>query len=290
LNSARPNDVTGSRRLDLRSRLGTVINKLLEPFDLGLTSAEVRATHGSLLETARRYSTLVTEVEAFFRETVFPDLPSRTGRAELLAVHDGTTVIEAMYLLDYLHKALPFNGDVCEFGVARGASSVVIANDILDTNKTLWLFDSFEGLPAPTEKDVLIDDIAGLNSMAAYEGEMAYSVDLVEDKLRSIGFPAGRSRIIEGFVPDIFERTDLPANVCFAYVDFDFYEPILAALRFLDSRLSPGGYIMVDDYGFFSSGAKSAVDEFIEEQGQIYDFILPPAAAGKFCVMCKVSP
>ena len=51
------------------------------------------------------------------------------------------------------------------------------------------------------------------------------------------------------------------------YVDFDFYSPISVALRFLNKRLVTGGVIVVDDYGFFSSGAKTAVDEFLKEYG-----------------------
>lgn len=270
-----------------RQWLGRLINRFLEPLDIAVTSAGALATHRTLSWTARRYSTLVTEVEALLREVTFPDLPSRGGRAKLLAEHDGTSVIEAMYLLDRLHRALPLDGDVCEFGVARGASSVLIANELIESDKRLWLFDSFEGLPAPTEKDILIDDIDGLGSIAAYEGEMAFPADLVEMRLREIGFPAERTRIVPGFFPRSLERGELPAAVCFAYIDFDFYEPILAALRFLDPWLSAGGYIVVDDYGFFSSGAKTAVDEFVAEQDLTYEFTLPLAAAGKFCILRK---
>jgi hypothetical protein len=166
---------------------------------------------------------------------------------------------------------------------------VVIANDIIDSEKTLWLFDSFQGLPRPTEKDVLIDDIAGLKSIAAYEGQMAYAADLVQERLARIGFPPARTKIVAGFVPASFERADLPAAVCFAYVDFDFYEPIRDVLQFLDSRLPPGAYVVVDDYGYFSSGAQTAVDEFVTEQGGRYSFTLPNQAAGKFCILRKLA-
>ena len=62
----------------------------------------------------------------------------------------------------------------------------------------------------------------------------------------------------------------MPNKVCFAYLDFDFYEPTLAGLRFLDDKLEIGGHILVDDYGFFSSGAKTAVDEFTKENKNKY--------------------
>ena len=66
--------------------------------------------------------------------------------------------------------------------------------------------------------------------------------------------------------------------MCFAYVDFDFYEPILTALRFLRPRMPAGGTVVVDDYGFFSAGAKTAVDEFIAEAGGEFEMTLPSRA------------
>lgn len=240
-----------------------------------------------LEEVTQKHSTLVAEVESLLRELIFHNLPARERRTELLTRLYGTTVSEAMYLLEHLHRSLSFEGDVCEFGVAQGATSALIANEILNLEKDLWLFDSFQGLPKPTEKDELIDDIFDLKTMENYEGTMACPIDMVESKLSSIQFPRQRTRIVPGFIEETITKADLPKKVCFAYVDFDFYEPILTTLRFLDERLAPGGYIMVDDYGFFSSGAKTAVDEFVSERGDIYELSLPYKSAGKFCVLHK---
>ncbi len=73
----------------------------------------------------------------------------------------------------HLNRALGLDGDVCEFGVAQGATSALIANEIRGTEKDLWLFDSFEGLPKPTDHDILIDDIFNLGSIDRYQGTMA---------------------------------------------------------------------------------------------------------------------
>lgn len=59
----------------------------------------------------------------------------------------GTQISEAMYILVFLHRSLELDGDVCEFGVAQGATSALLANEIRTTQKNLWLFDSFKGLP-----------------------------------------------------------------------------------------------------------------------------------------------
>jgi len=68
---------------------------------------------------------------------------------------------------------------------------------------------------------------------------------------------------------------NVPREVAFSYVDLDFYDPIRVALDFLHTVTSPGGFVMVDDYGFLSEGAKIAVDEFYDQHGKEYEKILP---------------
>ena len=106
---------------------------------------------------------------------LFPN-PVPEGRSELLAKLLGTQLSEAVYIINYLHRSLKLPGDVCEFGVAQGATSALLANEIRDTDKLLWLFDSFAGLPKPTEKDTLIHDIFGLGTIESTQGTMAYEL------------------------------------------------------------------------------------------------------------------
>jgi O-methyltransferase len=273
----------------MRRGIAKLINTVLASLNVRLTRANIVADHDALLETGRRHARLVPEIEALLREIMFPDLPARSGRSAMLAQLDGTTVAEAMYLLDRLNRSLPCGGHVCEFGVARGGSAALIANELIATDRRLWLFDSFQGLPRPTERDVLIDDISGLNDIAAYEGTMAFGPEHVRARLAAIGFPPERVNIVAGFVPDSLAGVGLPEAVCFAYVDFDFYEPIRAALAFLAERLVVGGHILVDDYGYFSTGAQAAVDAFVAAQNGAYVFTLPHPAAGKFCMLERVA-
>ncbi len=58
----------------------------------------------------------------------------------------------------------------------------------------------------------------------------------------------------------------MPEKVSFAYVDFDFYEPIMIALNFLDKVTTSGAMIIVDDYDYFSTDSKIAVDEFVKRK------------------------
>jgi O-methyltransferase len=221
------------------------------------------------------------EIEHLYRRFLFADLPQREGRARDLSDLIGTTVSEAIYVIKNLHDGLKVAGDICEFGVAQGATSRLLASEIMPlTDRKFWLFDSFEGLPAPTKEDVLIHDIFKLGTMDKYEGTMASPETEVLGKLAAINFPRERIKVKKGWVKAAIKSGELPEQVAFAYVDFDFYDPIKDALEFLDQRMPAGGRIVVDDYGFFSEGAQLAVDQFVA---------LPLPFAGHFCTLSKVA-
>src|SRR3954462_11283589 len=107
----------------------------------------------------------------------------------------------------------------------------------------------------------------------------------VKFRLADIGFPENRYVIRPGWVHESLREGEGPEQVCFAFVDFDFYEPIVHTLEYLDRHLSPNGRIVVDDYDFFSTGAKTAVDEFVARRAGAYELVHPAPFAGRFCML-----
>ena len=216
-------------------------------------------------------------------------LPEAETRIRLMARLLGTPPGEAYHIVKGLADSQALAGDVCEFGVAQGETSALIANEISSGDKTLHLFDSFQGLPAPTVEDELKNDIFGLGSMAAYTGTMSCPEDMVHARLAAIGFPPRRYVLHKGFIDTILQHDrELPRAVSFAYVDFDFYEPTKAVLEFLDGVASAGATIVVDDYDFFSTGAKAAVDEFVTARrgtAGAYRCDVPDTRYGHFAVL-----
>lgn len=194
---------------------------------------------------------------------------------------------KGFYLMKYLHRSLTLEGDVCEFGVGQGVISALLAHEIKNTKKNIWLFDSFEGFAKPSEKDILINDVLNLGSVESYEGKMSFPEEMITTRLADINVPRDRIRIVPGFIEKTIHGPNLPHQVCFAYVDFDFYEPILIALHFLDTVLRPGGFIIIDDYNYFSKGAQSAVDEFYDSRRENYSMDILNDTAGTMCVLCK---
>ncbi len=220
-------------------------------------------------------------------------LPNET-RLGLLNNLRGTQPSEAYFIISALAKCKNLPGDVCEFGVAQGTTSALIANEIASFgNKKLHLFDSFEGLPSPTEKDKLINDIFSLGTIEAYEGTMSCPENMVLNQLEAISFPKEKIEIHKGFIEQLIVKDEnLPKEVCFAYVDFDFYEPITVALDYLHNVTFKGSIIIVDDYDFFSLGAKIAVDEFINKNNHYYlnyNCYIPNERYGKFAVITRIS-
>lgn len=212
-------------------------------------------------------------------------------RSKLLARLLGTPPSEAYFIVHALAQCKDVSGDICEFGVAQGETSALIANEIQNSNKTFHLFDSFEGLPKPTEKDQLRDDIFALGSIEAYTGTMSCPEEMVRARLSAVSFPRERSVIHKGFIDQVLMADlNLPKQVSFAYVDFDFYEPIKLTLGFLHRTTSAGAMIIVDDYDFFSTGVKTAVDEFLKEKNaseMIYECHVPNTRYGHFAVLAR---
>ena len=237
----------------------------------------------NFVNLARAYEQRLSESGSF--------IVANDVRIELLAGLRGTPPSEAYFILDALAKCIDVNGDVCEFGVAQGATSALIANELQSSREIFHLFDSFEGLPKPTGKDQLIDDVLSFGSMEAYAGTMSCSEVMVRKRLKEISFPARRFVIHKGFIDGVLrDHTNLPGNVRFAYVDFDFYEPTKLALDFLGRATSAGAIIIVDDYDFFSTGVKTAVGEFLEEinaRSEVFRCSVPNTRYGCFAVLTK---
>ena len=272
--------------MGIKYTLAATLNAVLRPLGARLQRDDAPEPW-QVAELTKRHAAVARQLHALFRDQN-PQLPDVVGRDELLAGLVGTLPGEALWLVRSLHEALAVPGDICEFGIAEGATSALLANEIRATDRRLWLFDSFEGLSPPTAEDELIDDIFQLGSMAAYAGKMNYPVEAVRKRLAAVDFPLSRVEIVPGFIEKSIKGPRLPERVALAYVDFDFYEPILVALRFLRQVMPRGGRIVVDDYGFFSAGAQRAVDEFVEECGGQFTLRLPQPYYGHFAeLVCE---
>jgi hypothetical protein len=149
-------------------------------------------------------------------------------------------------------------GDVVECGVYNGGSAALMASICTTSplNRSVWLFDSFEGLPEPTEMD---GDKARSCEWWCH-GDLS-KVRVVFQKLR---IPESRIHIVKGWFQDTFPSVRT-GDIALLHIDADWYESVkLCFERFYDS-VHPGGFIVIDDYGHWE-GCKRATDEFLRNR------------------------
>lgn len=141
-------------------------------------------------------------------------------------------------------------GDVAEFGVFRGHTALALHAwlERSHADKRLFLFDSFEGLPAsahPLDRHWRARDLGS---------------DVQGVKRLFQGSP--RVEIVPGFFADSLPQHP-SLRFCFCHVDCDLYASTMECLEYLYPRLSPGGAVVFDDYGFRRcAGVREAVREF----------------------------
>lgn len=170
-------------------------------------------------------------------------------------------------------------GAFVECGVWRGGSMQVIARTLAEmsvTDRELYLFDTFEYMPAPTERDVDVWGRRAMDDWLRYEeiGEAAADpaywfkpFEEVQNRLYACGYPRERFHFVKGLVEDTVPG-DAPETIALLRLDTDWYESTRHELVHLVPRLSPGGVLIVDDYGHFR-GARDAVDEYLERSGLV---------------------
>ena len=154
-------------------------------------------------------------------------------------------------ITDVLKRRIP--GDVIECGAWRGGVTILMRAVLRaygDTEKSVWVADSFEGLPAPR---------SGLD-FGLRRGEMAVSLEEVQANFARYSLLDERVRFLKGF----FNKT-LPTapigKLSVLRADSDLYESQMDALNNLYPKLSVGGYAIIDDY-LEIAGCRRAIDEY----------------------------
>ena len=166
---------------------------------------------------------------------------------------------ETEIILETVKKTLMVEGDIVEFGCYRGDTSVLIEQLLERENskKTLWLYDSFEGLPPKTSEDA---SVAGDQFQA---GELLVTKREVIEKFKRSGLKL--PKIKKGFFENLDPALDVPAEISFAFLDGDLYTSIKTSLRLVENRIKKDGIIIVHDYNNPElPGSSRAVDEWLK--------------------------
>lgn len=155
-------------------------------------------------------------------------------------------------------------GAIVECGVWRGGSMLAAALTLGDTTRDLYLFDTFAGMPEPTEHDRHGgESAAALLAQSSPDSWVRAEASLAEVRrtMSRSGYPEARIHYVEGRVEETIPG-HAPESIALLRLDTDWYESTRHELQHLWPRLSPGGVLIVDDYGHWE-GARRAVDEWL---------------------------
>lgn len=154
-------------------------------------------------------------------------------------------------------------GDLIETGIWKGGLTVLMrgilkAHDV--TDRLVWAADSFEGLPKPDPRHTLADAIwyhlfeplDGLRISYEFVQGVFEKYDLLDDQVR----------FLRGWFADTLPAAPID-RLALMRLDGDWYDSTRLALEVLYPKLSPGGFIIIDDYGL-PFGCRRAVDEYRE--------------------------
>jgi O-methyltransferase len=152
-------------------------------------------------------------------------------------------------------------GDFLEAGVWRGGVGILIRallESLRESDRTVWMADSFEGLPAPTHE---------ADRGLALDANWMLPASLEEVKANFAGFGLldDRVKFVEGYFKDTLG--DLAVGpLAVLRLDGDYYSSTIETLDPLYDNVSPGGFVIIDDYGFYE-GCRRAVHDFLDSRG-----------------------
>lgn len=198
------------------------------------------------------------------------------------------TSVERVYTIVKAVEYVVLNdipGAFVECGVWRGGSMMAIALTLLRlgaTDRELYLFDTFEGLPEPGQKDLTTfgQSAQGLWEQVRLEWQITHkpapgiedtdirnwcyaTVEDVQEAMDLTGYPSNRIHYVKGMVEDTIPEQS-PDAIALLRLDTDWYNSSYHELVYLYPQLSPSGVLVVDDYGWWQ-GQRDAVDQYIME-------------------------
>ncbi len=202
----------------------------------------------SLLE---RLSTTDNETMARFLRDNTPRAHTLVSRAALDNVEDCVATALAQGV----------TGDLMECGVWQGGVTILmraLLEAYADPDRQVWVADSFQGLPRPDPSVDVLD--AALHTFLHAVGGLAVSLEAVQENFRRYDLLDERVRFLPGWFADTLPGAPIE-RLAVLRLDGDWYESTRTALECLYPRVSPGGFVIIDDYAELF-GAQRAVDEY----------------------------
>ena len=233
-------------------------------------------THIRSRRRARPISSVPSDPLAALR-VQFPDISETQlqiyDSVSELTMTSPERVFALCHAVEYLAKN-QILGDFVECGVWRGGSMAAAAQMLVhlaDLDRTLWMYDTFQGMSEPTAVDVDLRGAAASRLLSEQDRLDEQSIwcysplDQVRETMRQTGYPEEKIRFVKGKVEETLGSSK-PEQIALLRLDTDWYESTKCEMEHLFPRLVTGGVIVIDDYGHWE-GCRRAVDEYLEQHG-----------------------
>jgi len=146
-------------------------------------------------------------------------------------------------------------GAIVQCGVWRGGAAALMARASRESGRRIWLFDSFEGFPAPGAEDGADRGIAA--------GDWTATADDALTALRRLAVHAARASIVPGWFETTLPRAAPSIGpIAVLSIDAVLYASVKTCLESLYDQVVAGGVVILDDYGYWA-GCRRAVHEFL---------------------------
>lgn len=201
------------------------------------------------------------EPEAFLEPT--HESRNRVEAADTMVGLKQLDNVEAC-VLGALSAGIP--GDLLEAGVWRGGVSILMRGILRaygDESRSVWVVDSFAGLPE-------IDRARETEEWSA--GDMTATLEVVKANFARYGLLDDRVQFLKGFFADTLPMAPI-GKLAVLRIDADLYSSTKDALTHLYPKLSIGGFILLDDYQNLAD-CRRAVDEY-RSDNRITETIVP---------------
>jgi hypothetical protein len=171
-------------------------------------------------------------------------------------------------------------GAFAECGVWLGGSvltMILTLQELGVKDRSIYLYDTFEGMTAPSERDVsrfhppakqiwADAERSGQRAFTEFFDPARFNVEAVRRTLISTGYPEQRLQLVKGPVEKTLPGR-APDELALLRLDTDWYESTRHELHHLYPRLARGGVLIVDDYGHWE-GCREAVDEYFAQHAE----------------------
>jgi O-methyltransferase len=204
-----------------------------------------------------------------------PDFtPSHTSIIKAVSSYTMTSAERIFALIEAVQHITrqKIAGSIVECGVWRGGSMMAVALTLVNLNcadRDLYLFDTFSGMPKPKDVDVDFEETPAMrlfrnNQTGKDSSSFCYATLAdVQAAMASTGYDPQRIHFQQGKVEDTVP-SQAPDRIALLRLDTDWYESTRHELEHLYPRLSPGGILIIDDYGHWK-GAQKATDEYVAQ-------------------------